>query len=205
MIGEKEQVPALQKGIIDIDFNTTGEFMRLVPQIVFGDYSPYTAPEDRERGIYDYWVEVLEEINVHYLGRWMGGMDFYLYLKDKRVEKIADLEGLKFMTLGASDAFMPAVGIVPIDISGPDVYSSLERGLIDGFTWPDVAHFPGWEEQFKYFLDEAYLPAEATSTIMVNLDTWNGLPRHLQDVLTDVTAEFEVKMTVHGRHGGMLG
>jgi len=62
--------------------------------------------------------------------------------------------------------------------------------LIDGYIWSDSGRFGGWEEVTKYIVDHPLLSA-ATFALVMNLDKFNALPKHLQKVLIEVSAEYE--------------
>lgn len=71
-----------------------------------------------------------------------------------------------------------------------DRYGALEQGVIDaavhGF---DSATKASLYEVTKYVIDH---PFGGTSTSMIiNLDTWNSLPKHLQDVLMEAAIWLE--------------
>jgi TRAP-type C4-dicarboxylate transport system substrate-binding protein len=55
-----------------------------------------------------------------------------------------------------------------------EVYTSLERGVVDGYGWPITGIFDlGWHEKTKYRVDPGFYTAEVS--ILVNKTTWDKL------------------------------
>jgi TRAP-type mannitol/chloroaromatic compound transport system substrate-binding protein len=184
-----EQPEAVRTGAVDISFTAGGDYPQLVPEsdlLPFTEYSPW---EERKMGIYDYWVDVHKQGNFYYLGKWLWGPNFYFHFHGKRVEKFTDLTGLKITDVGGEGIFLKKFGMVQVDLTADQIYSSLERGLIDGFTWSNLGYFPGWEEVVRHILDEPFY--EMNLVTIINLDTWNRLPKHLRERLIKIQAEFE--------------
>src|SRR5471032_1548063 len=103
----------------------------------------------------------------------------------KEIKTVADLSGLKFRIGGIAGQVLQKVGVVPQQLAGGDIYPALEKGTIDAAEWVGpyddeklgfykVAphyYYPGWWEGGPMLL------------AMVNLDKWNALPKHYQNVL----------------------
>jgi TRAP-type C4-dicarboxylate transport system substrate-binding protein len=70
-------------------------------------------------------------------------------------------------------------------VAPPDIYQALERGIIDGFMFPTFGITGyAWHEVTKYKVTPEVFQAEPVC--VVNLDSWNKLPKHLQDLMIDV-------------------
>ena len=55
-----------------------------------------------------------------------------------------------------------------------EVYTALERGVVDGYGWPITGIFDlGWHEKTKYRVDPGFYTAEVS--ILVNKTTWDKL------------------------------
>ena len=67
---------------------------------------------------------------------------FYLYLTKKptlRPDGVIDIKGWKIRTTGAYRPLVEALGATPVQITNAgEVYTALERGVVDGFGWPTV-------------------------------------------------------------------
>jgi len=63
-----------------------------------------------------------------------------------------------------------------------EVYTALERGVVDGYGWPITGVFDlGWQEKTKYRVDPGFYSAEVS--ILVNKSAWDKLSEAQRKVL----------------------
>lgn len=121
-----------------------------------------------------------EKVNAFFLGRQKSKVPFHLYL-NKKIDKM-DLTGLKIRTTPIYRAFFASIGAVLLRTAPGEVFTALERGVVDGYGWPIQGIFDlGWHEATKYRVDPGFYAAAVE--ILVNLDTWNGLGDRQKAVL----------------------
>lgn len=61
----------------------------------------------------------------------------YLHTKNKEIQKPSDFEGLKIRRPNAvGGEMLVQMGASPVGMSAPEIYPSLERGVIDGLSFP---------------------------------------------------------------------
>ncbi len=189
VIGMHDQAEALKTGVIDILATPSTFYMDLVPSAIVTNVSNLTRQQERDTGFYDILVEAHEEANMHYLGR-ISSLGLYLFL-DTQVEKPEDMAGLKMATSSTFVEMMRAFNVVPVDIE--EEYMGMERGVVDGAGGSLMQAAGGsWFEVANYWIDHSiYGPFGSGVMLLVNLDTWNQLPRHLQDLIEDTLLEME--------------
>jgi len=170
-------------------FTWVSDYRHLVPVAGVIHLTPYTPWEEREVGVFDYWVKIHAPINTQYVGRWAWGMQFNFHTRTKEIKSISDFAGLKMDDPVNIHAVPRAFGMVPVLIEGPDIFTAMERGLVDGYIWSDFGRYPGWEEVTSYVVDEGFLQMDMV--ILINQDVYNGLSQELKDVLADFTAKYE--------------
>lgn len=115
---------------------------------------------------------------------------FYTYL-NKRVEKPEDFARLRIGSGPAARAATLAWGakVIPLK-SVTDYYTSMQRGLYDGLsscplvTWVAL----GCQEVTKYIIDDPYY--KSTMAVIMNLNSWNKLPKHLQNIMNQAMIEY---------------
>jgi TRAP-type C4-dicarboxylate transport system substrate-binding protein len=128
-------------------------------------------------------------VNAQYLGSINSIVGFRLFL-NKKIAGIADLKGLKIRVGPLYIPFMKALGVNPITIGPMEIYTAMQRGVVDGFMWPNYA-VPGlgWHEVTKYMVTQDVFQIEPAT--LVNWDKFQSLPPDLQNVLKTVTEIIE--------------
>ncbi len=95
----------------------------------------------------------------------------------KPVRTMADLNGLKLRTAGAWLEISKSMGAAPVTMPGGDVYSSLERNVIDATEWGTLYEniSPGFHKITKYVIIPGVHQPVAPFELIVNVDAYNAL------------------------------
>lgn len=108
-------------------------------------------------------------------------------LRSKKVEKMEDLKGLKIRTPGGPPLeFLKQLGGTPISMPPTDLFTSLEKSVIDGYMidWQGVYAFK-LGEITKYALDvKVYL---GPFWVVMNKNKWNALPDDVKKVFEELS------------------
>ena len=185
-----ELIEAVKSGMVDIASMSCGYYTRVVPDVGALWLSERNHRELRQSGFYDAFNEIHQKkLNTVYYAWTNGeGLRFAIYLKEK-IEK-PDFSGLK---LRGSPNYVPqfkALGATPVILPPPEVYTALERGVIDGVGWPNMGITDwGWDEVVKYMVDHEF--GKGDQVILFNLDTWKKLPEPVREKLMDMAPKFE--------------
>lgn len=109
---------------------------------------------------------------MQYLARVVEMQPFHIYL-NKRIEK-PDLSGLKIRITPVYREFFQALGANVVTTPPGEVYTALERGVVDGYGWPIGGIFDlNWQEKTKYRVDPGFYDAEVSLTM--NLSAYRKL------------------------------
>ena len=196
-VGGPEAIPtfelgnAVSEGIVDIANNTTAFYTNLVPAGDALHLATNTIQDQRANGCYNK-IDALhqEQMNVKYLARTGDNIQFHLYLT-KPIDA-PDLSGLTIRTTPVYRAMFEALGATLVRTAPGEVYTSLERGAIDGYGWPVQGVLDlGWDEQTEYRVDPGFYQVDVN--FLVNLDRWNTLSDEAKQVLEDAAAWIEEK------------
>ena len=115
-----------------------------------------------------------------YLGRMVEDQPFHLYL-NKKIDK-PDLTGVKVRITPVYRDFFQALGATVVTTAPGEVYTALERGVVDGYGWPIGGIFDlNWNEKTKYRVDPGFYDAEVS--LILNLGTWNKLSANQRNYL----------------------
>jgi TRAP-type C4-dicarboxylate transport system substrate-binding protein len=123
-----------------------------------------------------------------YLARIVEHQPFHLYL-NKPIDK-PDLKGLKIRITPVYRDFFSALGATVMQTAPGEVYTALERGVVDGYGWPIGGIFDNnWQERTKFRVDPGFYDAEVS--LILNQDSWKKLSPRQRDFLLTQTRLLE--------------
>ena len=173
---------AVKAGVVDMA-NVTGNFYtNLLPESDALSVSTVPVQEWRRNGAYDYINKLWgEKLNAVYLGRAIDQMPYHLFLK-KSVAK-PDLKGLRLRGIPIYRDFFQSMGASVLTIAPGELYTALERGVVDGYGWPVSGVFDlSLQEHTKYRVEPGFYNTEVG--VLLNRNTWNKLNDKQREVLT---------------------
>ena len=180
---------ALKSGVVDIANSTGAFYTNVMPEADSWKLTERPMSELRKNGGYDYMARLYaEKMNGIFLARHTDNNPFHLYL-NKPIEK-ADLTGLKLRITPVYRDFFQALGATVVQTAPGEVYTALERGVVDGYGWPITGIFDlGWQERTRYRVDPGFYSAEVS--ILVNKSKWDSLTGQQREVLRKAGARAE--------------
>jgi TRAP-type C4-dicarboxylate transport system substrate-binding protein len=164
---------SVKNGVVEMAMNTGAFYTNLMPEADFLKLSQVTIAEQRKNGAFDYINKVWnQKANLVYLARMVDETPFHLYLT-KKIDK-PDLNGLKLRITPVYREFFQSMGATLIQTPPGEVYTALERGVVDGYGWPIHGIFDlNWHEKTKFRVDPGFYNAEVS--IIMNLDAFKKL------------------------------
>jgi TRAP-type transport system periplasmic protein len=180
---------AVRTKVVDIA-NVTGAFYtNLMPEADSLKLISKPMAEQRKNGTWELINQLHnQKLNAYYLARQFHNVPFHIYL-NKKPEKL-DFTGLKIRVTPVYKDVVEALGGTAITTAPGEVYTALERGVVDGYGWPVSGIFDlGWEKVTKYRLEPAFYSVEVN--VLVNLDSWKALNDAQRKVLADAAAWLE--------------
>ncbi len=174
---------AVRTKVVDVA-NVTGAFYtNLMPEADGFKLIGKPMTEQRKNGTWDYINQLHnQKLNSYYLARQFHNVPFHIYL-NKKIDKL-DLTGLKIRVTPVYKDIVEALGGTAITTPPGEVYTALERGVVDGYGWPVTGIFDlGWEKVTKFRLEPAFYSVEVN--VLVNLDVWKGLTEAQRKSLND--------------------
>jgi len=95
----------------------------------------------------------------------------------KAVRTLADLKGLKIRTAGAWLEISKTLGAAPVTMPGGEVYTSLERGVIDATEWGTLYEniSAGFHKIAKYVIIPGVHQPVAPFEMLFNKKAWNKI------------------------------
>lgn len=172
---------ALKGGVIDIA-NAAGAFYtNLMPEADAWKLTERPMAELRENGGYAAMAAIYaQKLNAIFLARLVDNNPFHLYVN--KPISAPDLSGLKLRITPVYRDFFQALGATVVQTAPGEVYTALERGVVDGYGWPITGVFDlGWNEKTKYRVDPGFYTAEVS--VLVNRSTWDRLNEAQRNLL----------------------
>lgn len=180
---------AVRTKVVDIA-NVTGAFYtNLMPEADGLKLIGKPMSEQRANGT---WAMINDlhnkKLNSYFLARQFHNVPFHIYL-NKKIDKL-DFTGTKIRVTPVYKDIVEALGGTAITTPPGEVYTALERGVVDGYGWPVTGIFDlGWEKVTKFRMEPAFYSVEVN--VLVNLDVWNGLSAAQKKVLSDAALWLE--------------
>jgi TRAP-type C4-dicarboxylate transport system substrate-binding protein len=194
-IGGPRAVPPFEVGnavrtrVVDMA-NVTGAFYtNLMPEADGFKLIGKPMSEQRKNGTWDYINQLHnQKLNSQYLARQFHNVPFHIYLT-KKIDKI-DFTGLKIRVTPVYRDIVEALGGTTITTAPGEVYTALERGVVDGYGWPITGIFDlGWDKVTKFRMEPPFYSVEVN--VLVNLDAWKGLTDAQRKVLNEAALWLE--------------
>ena len=182
-----ELIRLLNIGTIDAGEVVTGYVSGEFPLIEGAQMVGVYENLDQARRAYEAWMKLVAEPNA----KQMGGVPIstlafttQLLWSKFPVNSLADIKGKKIRIFAKAQAdYMTALGATAVSIPIGDVYSALERGVIDGcVTGPEIAAGFKYHEVVQYVTD--LLLGPGAGYVVVSDKAWRSLP-------ADMRKEFE--------------
>jgi TRAP-type transport system periplasmic protein len=172
---------AVRTGVVDVALTTGAFYTNIMPEADALKLTQIPATELRKNGGHELINRIWnEKANMVYLARITDYSPFHLYLT-KKIDK-PDLVGLKIRITPVYRDFFQALGATVVQTAPGEVYTALDRGVVDGYGWPIHGIFDlNWHEKTKFRVDPGFYNAEVS--IVMNLDKWKGLGQKQRDLL----------------------
>lgn len=178
-------------GAIASAFAAAPYMLSRVPELSVFTYSPLSAQEIRDSEAWDVISDIIaDKLNSHLLGVTLGHLNYNFYTKEE-VTTLSEFEGMRMRSTAAYQPLLDKLGIEGIQMPASDIYSALERGLIDAYPQQEVGSvYPfGAEEFIKYKIGPGWWHGDVI--ILVDLDKWNSLTPEQQELLEAAAIQTE--------------
>jgi TRAP-type mannitol/chloroaromatic compound transport system substrate-binding protein len=201
LVPTNQMLEAVQKGMFEITKQYSGYDIGRLPHTAFTSSLPcgFLEPWQMEvwfwkKGVIDMLREKYASLGVYYLGPTVYSEEpIHSKIPMRTIE---DMKGKKGRFVGAAGQFMNALGARVTPLATAEVYSALERGVIDFADRGGLAanYDIGIYEVAKYIvLPGIHQPVTATY-YGVNLKAWNKLPKDIQAQLQCAAREAAADM-----------
>jgi TRAP-type mannitol/chloroaromatic compound transport system substrate-binding protein len=115
---------------------------------------------------------------------------------NREINSTSDLKGLKMRIPGLGAKVIAQAGGSPILTAGGEIYTNLERGVIDATEWVGPYHdyLMGFHRIAKYCYYPGWQEPGPVLELLVNKAQWDSLSTDLQMIIRDAAARLNVWM-----------
>jgi len=194
VIPPQQQAQAIRNGVIDMQYGPGTYYLGQIPEVDAWVGSTVTAMEARKNGGLATMREVYaDKLDAYLLGHIDTGITFHIYLTEapeRTDDGGVDLSGLKLRSQPIYREFFENLGAASVSIPVPEVYTALERGVVDGIGWPLVAiRDLSWDQFLTHRIDPPFFQTDLA--VIMNADRWQGLSEEAKTILQTAAAQYE--------------
>lgn len=190
VVAPNQQFQALKNGVVDVLLGAAAYYRTEVPMAWAVQFVEKTPPELRKTGWFDVMRKIhLDQGGVIYLANTAaGGGAFRIYMA-KKIDK-PDFKGLKIRVSPVYTPLVTALGGAPISMAPGEIFTGLERKVVDGYGWTYTGiDTLGLHEISKFVIDHPFYSLD--TVILVNKGVWDKLSPDIQKSLEEIAAETE--------------
>ena len=177
---------ALRRGVFDVLNTNSAYYSNLIPESNAIKLSRASIQKLRDNGGFDYVNKIMaEKVNAYWLGQAKGYVPFHVYLgaRAAKVDK-PDFSKLKLRVTPNYRAFFGALGATLVQSPPSEIYTALERGVVDGYGWPiQGIDELGLVPVTRFRIDPGFFVAP--NEVLINLDVWKKLGDEQKKILND--------------------
>ena len=194
--GDKELVPAFELfdavsvGAIEMGSGASYYWAGRVPKAQFFATVPFGMNAQMMNswllcgGGQEMWDKVYEPFDLKAFpggntGVQMGGWF------NREIKTLDDLQGLKMRIPGLGGKVMSRAGVTAMAVAGSEVFTNLERGVLDATEWigPYHDYLMGFHKIAQYYYYPGWHEPGTTLELIVNRRLYQELPQDLQQIV----------------------
>ena len=201
VVKHTETLDAITAGILDGHVTATGYFSGKDPAfgLIGNTVGAWGDPNEmlmfmENGGGTELLRDIYKPYGVYFIGASATGLE--AFVSKKPLDSVADLKGLKLRAPeGLVQVVFAAAGASPVNLPGSEVYTSLDKGVIDAadYTVFSTNHQQGMHKIAKHPVYPGFHSMPVLDVSM-NQETWDSLGADLQAIMTVSVRDFARQM-----------
>ena len=187
-----EQIEPLQTGIVDLVFSHPAYHAGTTKIGMSADGIAVDPTKWRNSGIFQAFDEYYQTFGIKVVGIMPLGESGFRFVTNQAVDgRERSFEGMKVRANASYVNIIEKLGGSPVPLSGGQIYSSLQNGVIDAAPWgaAGLVAFKLYEVA-DYVLQPDF--GSLSNWMYMNLDKWNSLDDDIQAAINRAAAETEL-------------
>ncbi|GAB1576115.1 TRAP transporter substrate-binding protein DctP [Bordetella petrii] len=144
------------------------------------------------RDVYEQFQPLRDEWEKRYRAKVMYWTNWYYapLVTREPIKSVEDIRGKRIRGYGVANDVIQRLGGTAVPMAAPEVYTALERGVLDGVYGFDFITAVGYKlhEIAPYFTDIGDGPHGPSATI-INMRTWEAFPEPVKALCNDIVGE----------------
>ncbi len=203
-----EGFEAVSSGAVEMSHGASYYWAGIQPAFQFFTSIPFGMNAQQMNAWLDFgggkelWAQLYEKYNIRPFmagntGVQMGGWF------NRKIESMADFKGLKMRMPGLGGKVLQKAGGTAVLSPGSELYTNLERGVIDATEWigPYHDYLKGFHQIAKYYYYPGWHEPGSVLEVIINKRSYESLPKDLQAIIEaacyrsnqTMLSEFEAK------------
>ena len=185
-----EQLNPVSEGLFDMLYTNGGYHYNDIAVGMALDALSGSSEELHDSGIWDLADQEYQKVGLKLIAVFYDRNGFHMVLK----EPLGD-DALAGRRIRGTPLYHPVIELLggsPVVLPAPEIYPSLERGVVDGAAWPTVGAVNyRWYEVAKYFARPTF--GQVSHLLLMNLESWNKLDEATQKEITTAARAYETE------------
>lgn len=186
-----ELTNSLKSGNIDICYNAEGYLGGPMPEIQALSLIYTPISKIRDSGLWDYLDKQVmrKKHGLTILGGVQQAVPYYMYTIDPVYK--ADLTGKRMRSNTVYDPLIKGLGGVPSVVKAEEVYTALERKVVDGICWSSVVSYRefNFHKVLRYKIGPGFM--SSVVAVMMKAGKYDALPADVKDLMAQTLRETE--------------
>ncbi len=188
------QSKGFKSGLYDLMYTAASYHRGVVPEVdalSATQLRPWDARKNGAMAALD--AALTKRLDGILLAQTATSVSFILYLRDKPKlgpDGMISLKGFKIRSVPVYDGFLKELGATTITVQVPEIYNALERGLVDGFAFPEMwTRGLGWAKFVKYRVYPTFYQLEPS--VFISNKALKKLSRKGQEIMIQAGKDWE--------------
>ena len=201
LIPTNQMLDGLQTGMLDMMKQYEGYYIGKMPEVAFTSALPLGFTDTWQFETW-FWqlggVEMLRDsyaaLNCYYIAPTIYGQE--PIHSTYPIHSLEDLKGKKGRFVGLAGPVMQKLGAAVTPLPTAEVYSALEKGVIDFADRGGLAanYDAGLYEVAKYIILPGFHQPTTATCYVANMDSWNKLPKDIQNIVESAAREASAEL-----------
>jgi len=189
-----EQLEPVSAGVFQFLFTHGSYHFGTTPALTLVEGFDADLSKVHESGLFDWLDDHYKQQNLKLVMLMVSPVGAYHMVLRDPINEQGDLSGRRIRGVATYTGVIEMLNGVVTVLPVADVYTSIEKGLIDGTAWPIIGAMDyRWNEVAKYLLRPGF--GVNYEPLFMNLDAWEALSKEDQELMQRVARRVEAAWT----------